>query len=103
MGIENLLKTLNCFFNDVHLTEFSGKRVGIDGYCWMHQSIYCDDMDLAFNPESESFVYFILNKLTVLLKYKITPVLVFDGDRLPVKNKEEICRSHNRAEKQKQA
>ena len=103
MGIENLLKTLKCFFDDVSLNQFKGKRMGIDGYCWLHQAIYCDDMDLSFNPESDSFVYFILNKLSVLIKCGITPVMVFDGNRLPIKHKEEVYREKHRTEKREKA
>ena len=77
--------------------------MGIDGYCWMHKAIYCDDMDLAFNPESTSYLYFLKSKVNLLLKHGIIPVMIFDGNRLPAKNAEEEHRQFKREEKQKHA
>lgn len=103
MGIKNLHKTLLHLFIKKNLKDYSGYKIGIDGYCWLHKSIFCDNMDLATNPESKSYLYFIKAKVQNLLNHNIKPIFIFDGNKLPIKNKEESYREYKRLQKVEQA
>ena len=40
MGIQGLLPLLKDIEKKASVSEFSGKTVGIDGYCWLHKGVY---------------------------------------------------------------
>ena len=40
MGIQGLLPLLKDIEKKASVSEFSGKSVGIDGYCWLHKGVY---------------------------------------------------------------
>jgi exonuclease-1 len=103
MGIGDLLVILRHLFKEKQLSDFKDKRIGIDGYCWLHKAVYCDNMDLAFNENSTGFIYFIKNKLNKMIKAGCIPVMIFDGDKLPIKNAEESEREYKRDIKRKEA
>ena len=46
MGIKNLLPSLKAIEKQKHIEEYSGKTVGIDAMCWMHQAAYKYAKDL---------------------------------------------------------
>ena len=73
MGISNLLKILESIQTSRHLSYYKGKKVAVDGYCWLHKSIY-------------------------LLRFNIIPIIVFDGDKLQMKKIEEEERQKRRNE-----
>ena len=41
MGIPNLLRILRNITTRQTLSAYRGKRAGIDGYTWLHRSLYC--------------------------------------------------------------
>jgi len=44
MGVNGLLKLLSSITVEKHLSEYSGQTVAIDGYCWLHRSLFsCRD------------------------------------------------------------
>lgn len=74
-----------------HLESYRNKRVAIDGYCWLHKSIYTlEEKDiLSPKPNLTNCMHYLKNRLYPLLKYQIVPVVVFDGAKLPMKLVEE--------------
>jgi exonuclease-1 len=50
MGISGLLPSLKKLQRDVNIKEYAGKRVAVDGHCWLHRgAISCaDDLALGF-------------------------------------------------------
>lgn len=91
MGIQNLLLTLKSISTQKHLESYRNKRVAIDGYCWLHKSIYTlEEKDiLSPKPNLTNCMHYLKNRLYPLLKYQIVPVVVFDGAKLPMKLVEE--------------
>ena len=47
MGIAGLLKLLTKITKDKNISEYSGKKVAVDTYCWLHQGIYFCAGDIA--------------------------------------------------------
>jgi exonuclease-1 len=105
MGIENLLTFLYdlSIIKSDHIRSYSGKRVAIDGYCWLHQSVYTDNCSMAFNEKPLSYIKYMINKTKLLIKYNITPIFIFDGNKIPYKLSEESSREYNRNKKIEQA
>jgi exonuclease-1 len=40
MGIKDLLPSLKSIQKSQNISEFKGKTIGVDGYCWLHQGAY---------------------------------------------------------------
>ena len=40
MGIQGLLPLLSSIHRPVHLSEFEGKTLAIDGYSWLHKGVF---------------------------------------------------------------
>ena len=104
MGIPNLLKLLRDITTRQTLSAYRGKRAGIDGYTWLHRSLYCIGDGILKNPiDITRCVNFFIKKLHLLLRNQITPIFVFDGDRLPMKNIEEGKRLLKRQEYERES
>ena len=98
MGINGLLKALDNITIDRHLSFYRGKRMAVDGYCWLHKAVYLITSDILTNPGSKRYLVYLRKRLDHLLKYNITPIIVFDGDKLPMKKIEEEEREKHRNE-----
>ena len=61
MGINNLLKILESIQVSRHLNYYRGKRVAVDGYCWLHKSIYLLTEQILHNSQSKTYLRY-LNK-----------------------------------------
>ena len=99
MGIPNLLRLLRSITTRQPLSSYKGKKAGIDGYTWLHRSLYCIGDGILKNPiDISRCINFFTKKLQLLLKNEITPIFIFDGDKLPMKNIEEDKREIKRKE-----
>lgn len=97
MGIQGLLKCIPQQ-NNVHIREYAGKRVAIDGSVWLFQatSAYIGRRPVATVTTTTSgssgslgrnHVGHFLKNVRLMLRHDVTPVIVFDGvfppSRLP--------------------
>ena len=98
MGISNLLKILESIQTSRHLSYYKGKRVAVDGYCWLHKSIYLLSEQIFQNPHSKRYLKYLNKRVDQLLRFNITPIIVFDGDKLQMKKIEEEERQKRRNE-----
>lgn len=101
----------------------AGKRVAIDGYSWLHKGVYTCALDLCLGNKTDRFVNYFLHKVCVwpraparraqlsnprapqirmLRHFKVTPLVVFDGARLPSKAATEAERRASREENMRQ-
>ncbi|KAH7658537.1 XPG/Rad2 endonuclease protein [Dioscorea alata] len=88
MGIQSLLRFMKPFIEPVHIEKYSGKRIGIDAYSWLHKGAYSCSMELCLGSRSEGakrFLKYFMHHIDLLRHYKITPVVVFDGGSMPCK------------------
>ena len=98
MGISNLLKILESIQTSRHLSYYKGKRVAVDGYCWLHKSIYLISEQIFHNPHSKRYLKYLNKRVDQLLRFNIIPIIVFDGDKLQMKKIEEEERQKRRNE-----
>ena len=99
MGIPNLLRILRDITTRRALSYYKGKRAGIDGYTWLHRSLYCIGDGILKQPKDISrCLNFFIKRIQLLLKNEITPIFIFDGDKLPMKFNEEGRREIKRKE-----
>ena len=104
MGILNLLRILKQISTKRSLNSYKGKKAGIDGYTWLHRSLYCIGEGILKNPvDITKCINYFTKKLQLLLRNEITPIFIFDGDKLPMKTSEEDKRQIKRKEYEKEA
>ena len=47
MGITGLLPVLKSITVQVHVAEYSGSKVAVDAYGWLHKGAYCCAQELC--------------------------------------------------------
>jgi len=98
MGIDGLLKALEPFAVDMHINKFAGQKVAVDAYCWLHKATYGCSVELCTNVPTTKYVTYCMEKVTMMRFFNVHPVLVFDGDSLPLKRAENDIRKRKREE-----
>ncbi|CAJ1952050.1 unnamed protein product [Sphenostylis stenocarpa] len=99
MGIKDLLRFMKPYIEPVHIKKYAGKRVGIDAYSWLHKGAYSCSMELCLDSDSERkwrYIEYFMHRVNLLRFYKITPVVVFDGNNVPCKAATEEERNRKR-------
>jgi len=83
-------------------------RCAVDAYSWLHKGAYSCALELATGnfywrkqDRDAPYVNYCMHRAKMLKFFGIEPVIVFDGDRLPMKNGEEQQRRQRRAEANK--
>ena len=61
MGIPGLLTALHNVTKYVHLSEFSGKTIAVDAYCWLHKAAFCCAQELCLGVPTEKYRFSLLN------------------------------------------
>ncbi|KAG9404802.1 Rad2 nuclease [Aphanomyces cochlioides] len=107
MGVKDLLIHLRGIMNETHLSRYRGKRAGIDISGWLYAGAFSCASELAIaasngvNPldveHTEPYEMHCIARLELLLKYDITPILVFEGRTPPTKAATTAGRSRERA------
>lgn len=87
MGIKGLLPILKKVLKRTHVSRYSNTRIGIDGHSWIHRVIPHIAAELYYSSPTQKHLDLFMSKLSGLLGYGITPILVFDGDFLESKRK----------------
>nr|XP_012214444.1 PREDICTED: LOW QUALITY PROTEIN: exonuclease 1 [Linepithema humile] len=96
MGITGLLPFLEKSSKKTNIREFSGSAVAIDSYCWLHKGVFSCAEKLMMGQITNAYVLYCMKYIHMLLRYKIKPIMVFDGRRLPAKEQTEIKRKESR-------
>ncbi|OIR57289.1 MAG: exonuclease 1 [Amphiamblys sp. WSBS2006] len=86
MGISGLHSFLAPVLKKVNIREYKGKTLGIDGHAWLHRGLYRCGMELLTNTQTEKHLTYCAEKAKRLLAKGITPVFVFDGENIPLKD-----------------
>ena len=105
MGIKGLPSVLEPWCAPTHVNEYPGARAAVDAYSWLHKGTYACATALATGDkywertgEMAPYVRYCVHRANLLRHHGITPVMVFDGDRLPAKRAEEEERRRKRRE-----
>ncbi|KAI8141631.1 PIN domain-like protein [Fennellomyces sp. T-0311] len=78
MGSTDLLQLVKSVHQPMHIKEYAGKTVAVDGRAW-HPS----ESSLATNESNDTF----LDQLATIRSHDVTPLVVFDGKILPCDKK----------------
>lgn len=89
MGINSLLLNLRSITSKKHISDYSGQTAGIDGYSWLHKALYSYNIKEDMQNNLMKFVRYFSKRIAALIKHKVTPLVVFDGDKLPLKRRTE--------------
>ena len=71
MGISNLLRALESIQINRHLSYYKGMKMAVDGYCWLHKSVYSMTNEIFENPNSKKYLAYLIRRLDQLLKFNI--------------------------------
>ncbi|CAE7581223.1 exo1 [Symbiodinium natans] len=85
MGIQGLLKALEDVQRDCHVKEFAGKRAAIDAHGWLHAALAGSAVDVELEVDNQVHVRYCAKRISMLRKFGVEPVFVFDGAALPAK------------------
>ena len=79
MGITGLIPFLKNASQPTHISEFRGKTVACDVYCWLHRGAFgCADK-LVLGQKTDGYITYCMKYVDLLLFHNIKPVMVFDG------------------------
>ncbi|KAI8076846.1 PIN domain-like protein [Halteromyces radiatus] len=85
MGIQGLLPLFDKVQQKVNIKEYSGCRVAVDGNVWLHRGAFACAKELALNQPTTGYVNYFKKQVEFLQYHKVEPVIVFDGEALPIK------------------
>ena len=98
MGIKDLLKELRSITTVRHLSEYKGLRAGVDIMCWIHKGIHrCID-ELINGEETDAYVTYCMELISLLKQHEIFPYIVLDGRKLQAKREKNLERKQYRDE-----
>ena len=88
MGIQTLHKHLKSICEPVHVSDYRGCTAGIDAYAWLHRGAQACPVELCQGQWTDKFVRFCLDRVTMLKRNHVEPLLVFDGASVFAKSHE---------------
>lgn len=91
MGIKELRNTLEASdpgaFKQVSLeSDLKGKIAAVDAFAWLHRFSYKLGDKIYFKEEGgDRYIRNMISNIKYLIQRGITPIMVFDGRKLPAK------------------
>ena len=98
MGITGLLRFVKDATDEIHVKKYAGQIVAVDTYCWIHRGSFACAEKLAKNENTDQYVKYCMKFIDMLESFRVKPILVFDGCRLPSKELVEQERHKRRKE-----
>jgi exonuclease 1 len=93
MGIKELLPLLKPVTQQLHISEYRGQKVAVDGYSWLHKGVYACARELCLRQPTTKHIQYCVTRAEMMLRHGVEPVMVFDGGKLPTKDAEESSRA----------
>eukprot|EP01050_Picozoa_sp_SAG11_P031654 SAG11_NODE_9931_length_869_cov_0.784416_1_plen_182_part_10 len=93
MGIAGLLPILKPIMEDAHLRDFAGQIVGVDAFSWLHKGAIASAYELCMGMPTDKYLKYCMGRVELMLAHKVEPILVFDGNQIPMKS----CTNEQRA------
>ncbi|KAG7400515.1 Rad2 nuclease [Phytophthora boehmeriae] len=104
MGVDGFLRQLKDAVDDTHLRHFAGQTLVVDALSWLHKACYGCAFDLSTGRETDTYVRYMLRKVDMVRGCGVAKViLVFDGQRLPLKASTHEKRQSLKEENRKRA
>ncbi|KAF3449829.1 hypothetical protein FNV43_RR05908 [Rhamnella rubrinervis] len=98
MGIQGLLPLLKSVMVPIHIKDLDGCCVAVDTYSWLHKGALSCSKELCKGLPTVRHIDYCMHRVNLLRHYGIKPILVFDGDLLPMKSEQEKKRARVRKE-----
>ncbi|CAO3623325.1 unnamed protein product [Cunninghamella blakesleeana] len=98
MGISGLLPLTRSIQKQIHIKDYAGKRVAIDGNVWLHRGAFICAKELILGDPTTTYINYFMQQINMLLHYKVEPIVIFDGSPLPIKNVTKIQREQKQQE-----
>ena len=96
MGIKCLLRNLKETEHRVHASKLKGKRVAVDSYCWLHKAITTCAIELVHKQPTRKYIDYMISRVNLLLDAGCTPIMIFDGRDIPMKEETNKQRAQTR-------
>lgn len=109
MGINSFLPCLKNATRPVGFGDLSGKILAVDGFSWLHKSVFTCPEELSLGKPTDNYINFLEKRIGILQSFGIQIFMVFDGNSLEAKkgtnDKRRVERLNNRikAEQYKKA
>ncbi|KAK1936613.1 Exonuclease 1 [Phytophthora citrophthora] len=98
------LRGLNEAVDRTHLRAFTGQTLVVDALSWLHKACYGCAYELSTGRETDKYVQYMLRKVDMMRSCGVAKViLVFDGQRLPLKSSTQEKRQSYKEENRKRA
>ena len=98
MGIQNFLQRLKDAFVEEPVSNYENKTIVIDAMSWLHKGCYSCAVELALNKPTNGYVKYMMKNINALRYRNVKPLVVFDGQKLPLKADTHNTRSSLRQE-----
>uniref|UniRef100_K3WAC9 Exonuclease 1 n=1 Tax=Globisporangium ultimum (strain ATCC 200006 / CBS 805.95 / DAOM BR144) TaxID=431595 RepID=K3WAC9_GLOUD len=86
MGIDGFLRQMKDALEERHVRSYSGQTVVVDAFSWLHKACYGCAFELGTGQRTDSYIQYMLRKVELLRSCGVKQtILVFDGQRLPLK------------------
>ncbi|KAI7892726.1 PIN domain-like protein [Mucor mucedo] len=95
-GIHALSPLLEKVQKPIHIKELSGKRVAVDGHGWLLAGALPHASELARGVETNDYITFFIGLISMLRLNNVTPIVVFNGQTLPMKQHMENVKTKQR-------
>ncbi|KAG3117852.1 hypothetical protein PI124_g4299 [Phytophthora idaei] len=96
MGVTGLLPVLKSVTDQVHVSKYAGKTVGVDASDWLYKGAYSCPVDIVLGRPTDAYLNYAIQHIKLLQEHDITPIMVFDGAPLPSKAQENAKRGRSR-------
>lgn len=85
MGVQGLLQKVKSIVQQVHLSDFEGQTLAVDGASWLHKGVLSCAAELERGEPTEAFLNYPLAMVETMQLHGVSPLVVFDGGMLPAK------------------
>ncbi|KAF4032742.1 XPG N-terminal domain [Phytophthora infestans] len=104
MGVDGFLRQLGDAVDRTHLQQFAGQTLAVDALSWLHKACYGCAFELSTSRDTDKYVQYMLRKVDMIRSCGVAKViLVFDGQRLPLKSLTQEKRQSYKEETRKRA
>ncbi|KAG6622398.1 exo1 exonuclease 1 dna repair [Phytophthora cinnamomi] len=104
MGVDGFLRALSEAVDNTHLRHFAGQTLVVDALSWLHKACYGCAFELSTGRDTDKYVQYMLRKVDMMRGCGVAKVvLVFDGQRLPLKSATQEKRQSYKEDNRKRA
>ncbi|KAL4086365.1 hypothetical protein PRIC1_014492 [Phytophthora ramorum] len=104
MGVDGFLRSLRDAVDQTHLQQFKGQTLVVDALSWLHKACYGCAFELSTGKNTDTYVQYMLRKVEMMRGCGVAKViLVFDGQRLPLKSSTQKKRQNYKEVNRKRA